>query len=1134
MITGLLFVLLGARRPQQATAEISVRTGLPVERLAEQVGGFARIESRTPGTSIYLLQTKPGIDEDEADRRLNAIKGVKVLNPEEEPVDFRSIQSLNRKISNLTHDEKGDPDKRGSDKQEKEGVDYLRAYKHFVGPRAYPNDAVDWTAYARATEQIKQMQPADLNAGLGNKRPLSSGNQWSFVGPTNLDVPYSQYYGISPVNGRINAVAYDPNNSQILYAGGAQGGVWKSTDGGTTWNWLSAAWAHLAVNCIVLDPSNPSTIYVGLGDYHGMIGGSYGLMKSTDGGSTWAEIGTATMGQIGVAGIMIDPTSDQNIIAGTGDIGNATTPGYGKLYRSTNGGQTWTVVSTLADTFWPTIVASKPVGTSTRFYAIAAGLAGNGPSSVSRVYKSDDHGATWQLLSSPINTSDKTLHWAYSLATSPTNANNVYALDSEHDKIYESLNQGGTWTDITKNFPTGNSVSTNYNWSQNFYDYYIACGSRSTATTTTDLIYVGEIDIVESADNGATWQTIGGPTYSSTGTAISHNDQHCLQVCPTNPNLAVFSNDGGVYEVRYNGGGTPLNTVTNLNRNLGASMFYKIGVHPTNPAVLLGGTQDNASPFSSGDLNNWQNAGGGDGGGSAINQTSPLIQYATLEDMIVYRTNNGWGSTQNITPGIGNDPAPFVASIVLDPSVQTLMYTGTDYLYQFNDSVQTWTNRLGNQRLTGAVTSKNPDPQVFAIAVAPTDSKRLYTGSSDGQLWMSTTQGTTWKQLNAGTTALPNEAITSVSVNPVDENDILIGLSGTATTGHLWRCANTTASTLTFTSVSSSGSNALPSLSLNAIVRDLVDPVGTWWVATDIGVFRSADSGATWQNAGTAAGLPNVIVDDLAITPGTGYLTAGTFGRGMWRLQVPVPQVTVSSLSLSPNSVRRGSSATGTVTLTSPAPVGGVNVLLTSANTSVATTPASVTVPSGASSATFTVSTSILLTAPGSSVISASYNGSSATQTLSVTVPTISGTITFSQYLGTPPASVVFNFRQVGASSPFMSVTVPVAADGSFKIQNVPTQSYQVYIQPGSWLRRTLSLNLTSSDVTNADYVLLNGDINGDNRIDNTDRRLITIADGAKPGDPNWNPRADLNGDGVIDYKDFDILYRNFGRIGDQ
>lgn len=996
--------------------EIFVRTSpsFSVERLADAVRPIGLLESRRRGTYDYLVQLKPGIDDEAARERLEKVPGVRPLEPDEEPYDIHSVHSLSRKIAHLEREEK----RESKDRHESVGQprrdkgDYLRAYRYFISQRAFPNDTLDWTSFGRGRDHANKMAPARL--GWSGVRPEAA-PAWSFLGPTNLSVPYEIYYGIGPVSGRVNAVAYDPNNSQTIYAGGAEGGLWKSTDGGITWSWLSSTWTELGVNCIVIDPSNSDTIYVGRGDYHGFIASSYGIMKSNDGGGTWTEIAETSMGQVGVDHILMDPTNSQVLLAGTGDSQT-----FGSLYRSTNAGQTWTKLSVGGnDSEWPTIASSAPVGSTVRFYAVAAGIASS-TGNKSRVYKSDDHGATWQLLPSPLSTNGVSFFYAYEVATSPTNPNNVYVLDSENQTLITSGNQGATWTNVSATLPAGTAGGvSDYNWSQSDYDYHLECGTRGTG----DLLFLGEIDLTESADGGRTWTSIGGPTYELN--AVSHNDQHCLTLNPINPNQALFGNDGGVYTVTYNPN-TGLNTVVPLSKNLQLSMFYKIACHPTEPNFILGGTQDNATPITTGDLSNWLNVGGGDGGGSVINQANPLLQYTSSEGMAFYRTDDGWNTHHELDPIQLNtgENYQFVSPMVLDPSNQSILYMATNFLYQWNDAnyPNGWTNRLGNHDLTNRT---NTTPTVYTIAVAPTDSKRIYTGSSDAALWMSEDQGSTWTQLDAARKVLPNQAINSISVSPYDENDILVGYSGNGQgLAHLYRCTNAAAKTVSFTNVQGVGSNGLPDVSLNAIARDLDNPASTWWVAMDSGVFETTNAGQTWANAGSAYGLPNVIVEDLAAVPGTRFLNAGTYGRGMWRLPLSKADLVSSFVSfiLNPPSASPGGTTTGTLTLSNPAPNGGITVTLASSSTAVATVPASVTIPAGSTSRSFSVTGNPKVSSSASAVITATYGGLSFSQDVTVTIPVLSS-------VSVLPASVT------GGSSCTGTVTLAAITGGGATVK---------------------------------------------------------------------------------------------------
>ncbi len=1057
LITALALLSSSVGKSVAPTEEIYIRTNpsISVEKLAAFVRPMGRLAARERGSRTFLVQLNPGLDADKVRERIQGLKGAVVLEPEQEPVDFKSIKSLDRKIAHLTADEAEEREKdHKSGKKRHDEADYLKAYRYFVGQRAFPNDTVDWSSFEKGRAHAAKMAATTIGWSGTGVHPLAT-PAWQFIGPTNLRVPYEVYYGISPVNGRINTVAYDPNSSQTIYIGSAQGGVWSSTDSGTTWKWLSSSWTQLAVNKVLVDPTNTATIYAARGDYHGMIAGSYGIMKSTDSGVTWTELGLNTFGQIGVASLMMDPTNPQILIAGTGDANS-----YGSLYRSTNGGSTWTQVGPTGNDFlWCGLTSSTVSNSNARLYAVAGGY-GVKNGATSRVYKSDDHGATWQLLASPVP-ADGNFHWAYAIAASPTNFNNVYVLDSEGQALYTSTNQGASWTNQSANLPAGNDVQANYNFSQSFYDYHLECGNRVISNVNTDVLYLGEIDVTESVNGGVTWTSLGGPTYETY--AISHNDQHALAISPTNPNQGVFTNDGGIYSFTFNPS-SGKNTITPLNKNLGISMFYRISAHPTNPSYILGGTQDNASPLSVGDLSNWLNVGGGDGGGCAINQTNPLIQYTTSESLGVYRTADGWNTESDISPNLGaGDTSPFVSPLVLDPQNQKLMYTGTNYLYQWNETTQNWTIHLGNTALTAGTSGAT----IQTIAVAPTDSNRIYVGSTDGALFMSTTQGTSWKRLNPSAASLPGQTLTSLSVSPTNPSDILIGFSGSGQSNpHLFRCQNTAASTPVFTSVSGSGTTGLPDVSLNSVVRDLDNPATTWWVAMDAGIFQTSNSGQTWTNAGSTAGLPNVIVDDLVITPGTRYLVAGTYGMGAWRINLPTqtPTVTLTGLTVLPAAVSVGGTSVGTVTLNGAAPIGGTAVSLKSSLTTVATVPGTVIVAEGASSATFSVAASATLTLAGKSNITATLNGVSFTEPITVSIPTLTSLVL-------SPTSVIGGATSIGTVSISVASTSDVAVtlkSSNLNAQVPATVTIPAGLTTGSFTVTTSGVSLAASSTISA------------------------------------------------------------------
>jgi photosystem II stability/assembly factor-like uncharacterized protein len=525
-----------------------------------------------------------------------------------------------------------------------------------------------------------------------------------------------------------------------------------------------------------------------------------------------------------------------------------------------------------------------------------------------------DRGATWTRLTSPLLAER---NFGLDIATSPTAPKTVYLLSGTDRKIWKSLDGGDSWTEITNNFPNDMPAPPveGFNWNQTSYDCYITCSTQFGH----DVLYVGLVDLVASTDGGSTWQSVGKTYYDD---SLMHNDQHCLVVNPTDPNEMLVGNDGGIYRVTRDASATESwRFDTTLNATLGLTQFYEAAYHPTDPSRMLGGAQDNATPASLGTaagtpipFATWSNVGGGDGGYSAINSSNPRVQYATAQGLMIHRTGNNWGSdsdgnpastfisyrTKVIVDGAAKDlywrgdDVSFIAPITLDPNNPNVLYAGTNYLWRWNDSSfdplntnKSWTGHLGNQ-----VLATGDNPFITHIAIAPSDSNRIYTGSGSGEIWMSTDAGASWLQLNSGSPEIPRYWVTSIAVDPTNPNKILVGLSGTSSPssqhpGHLWQCANTMAANRSWKNLSGGLSGNLPDIPLNSVVIDPSNASRVYYVGTDVGVFITKDGGATWANITSNLGLPNVQVNHLEIVPGTGYLMAATFGRGIWRLRLP-------------------------------------------------------------------------------------------------------------------------------------------------------------------------------------------------------------------------------------------------------
>jgi photosystem II stability/assembly factor-like uncharacterized protein len=724
-----------------------------------------------------------------------------------------------------------------------EATEYLEALLFYLELRAYPYDSVDWRAYLRAAAHRDAMASEFYPA---------SGPRWEFVGPRNLSPPYRTYFGVGAISGRVNALAYHPTQEGVYYMGAPQGGLWRSTDYGATWQPLSDGWQFLQVASIAIHPTNPDIIYVGTGDFQGwMRPFSIGIMKSTDGGQSWQSIGAQLFGYKCVSDIVIDPENPHIVVACTGWGPYQGIPG--DIWRSTDGGATWSRVNPVS-AIWSdmAIGARDPVTGIRYYYAVGHGNPGY-------VLRSSDRGASWTVLTPPFSGNQNALR----IAASPTNPNRVYLMSGNALQVWRSDDAGATWTELNPTVDGG--------FHQSWYDAHLHVSREPSGN---DVLYLGLVDLVQRT-GGGTWRSIG---QGFTASALIHVDQHAFAINPRNPNEALVGNDGGVYRMTYNPS-TGEVSFTSLNATLGITQFYAADFHPTDPTRMLGGAQDNSTPNANGNLNSWRNVGGGDGGYCAYNPTNPNIQYATWQFLGVVRTTNNWSSASNISPNIGSDRVAFIAPIPLHPAQPNHLLAGTNYLWRWDESARTWTERLGNQQLS-------VNGVVIAIAGAPSNANVIYTGSNQGELWMTTNGGSSWRRLAPGS-SLPNRAITSIAVHPNNPYKIYVALGGTGT-AHVWRCDNTLASTVQWVNISGSGSTALPDIHTNTLALDPSAPDRILYVGTDIGMFYTLDGGATWRNGTAPLGLPNVQVNTLKVVPGTGYLMAATYGRGMWRIRLPL------------------------------------------------------------------------------------------------------------------------------------------------------------------------------------------------------------------------------------------------------
>jgi photosystem II stability/assembly factor-like uncharacterized protein len=700
--------------------------------------------------------------------------------------------------------------------------------EYLVRQRAYPFDRIPPNALRNARVQaLRNLIPG----GSGPRRSSTIASAWASIGPAAI--------ATTPVNaGRIAAIAMGPAGSSTIYVGAAQGGVWKTTNGGTSWAPLTDAQCSLAIGAITLDPVDANIVYVGTGEPNFSSDSYYGcgVLRSTDGGATWANLESSAFvsatGGARVSQIVVDPRG-AGTPAGT-TLYAATSFG---LYKSVTGGAAWTRVLNLGHV---SALVMDPASSDVLYAAVGI------PSFTtnSGVYRSSDAGVTWTRLGNGLPTADV---GRIALAISPLATRAIYAAieaPSTGDLlgIYRSADGGSSWTSMGAR---GTSCST-----QCWYNMALTADP-----TDSNRLYFSGLSLSRSNDRGANFTDIGG--------AI-HVDHHAFAFDPASPTTIVAGSDGGIYRSGDLGA-----TWTSLNANLAITQFYAgVSTHPTNAFPILGGTQDNGTLEFRGDVA-WPAVFGADGGYTATNFNTPTITFAETQ----WQPGSGFsGPRRQDTPGRGyvlrtngiglNDPALFIPPLVMSPTVPTTLYFGTNRLFRTRNSGGLW---AAISPALGKTTGR-----VSAIAPSASDSLTVYVGTSDGNVQVTSDGGATWTAIISG---VPNRYISDIVVDAAHPEIAYLTVSGFSSK-HVMKTVNRGA---TWTQQDQN----LPDVPVNALARI---PGGDLFVGTDLGVFQSTDDGRTWSRP--ASGLPNVAVFDLVFHRSTNALLAATHGRSMFSLSV--------------------------------------------------------------------------------------------------------------------------------------------------------------------------------------------------------------------------------------------------------
>ena len=936
---------------------------------------------------------------------------------------------------------------------------YYEMRAHMLKLRSWPEDRLDIRRYQKAMEHKRLMPGAPVGDYIGTG--------WTFFGPRNMSAGNPQL-GTSPITGRVNAVRHDPLNPNTWWVGGATGGVSKTTNNGAGFSILADTWDYMYVSDIDVDPANSNRVAVATGDFPGWWGYGMGIMVTTNGGSIWTNRLRSELGGSEASDVMYSPDTSGVLLVSAGR--GSSTAGRG-VWRSTDSGTNWTRV-----------LSQPSVGMARLAYSLRSNNVRNIYASSDQdgyVWRSRDDGATWQTAHLPV--SDLGL---VSIATSTTARDTVYAYSSA-GSIYRSTNAGDSWTVINGNISTllGGFDDT---WRQTTYNYAFGVLNSQPDGSGTDVLLVGMVDIFVTKN-----PNVANPTWSvpfrNGGTRLIHADCHGFSRHPSLQNRALVGTDGGVWEITFTGISGAEWDVINKNESLRLTEHLHLSAHPdasAQPDYVLTSMWHNGAATSNNDPWNWQGVHGADGMYTAIDDVNPNVQFSSIQDLgqggngdvEIIATTNGWTSATTYTRSTSED-FPFITPWTEVPGESGSLYFAA--------------SRLWKSRLTGGVMTWNTD--VTGSAVGPSGSTvTAIMAASASTVFLGNDVGEVRGALNVVTGGTPVLAtlpgvITSIAVGTTDSDDLLVTTGNgrwPGGEGAVWEILDATDPVnRQVINRSGSGTTALPAIGANWIVRDPFSPGSTWYAATDLGVFYTQDRGANWFNATEPLGLPNALIYHLAVSDG--YLYAGTFGRGVWRMALRTTAPDVTGFTFLTSDVTGGNFASATVTLASATPPAGLDVIITSNNQS-AIPAQTVFVPGGRTVSNVQVRTNVVGADSTVTATALSGNGQASDSiivrecsVLGMNIPNITGgnsaqgTVTLDRAAPVGGLDVDLVDNDPGTTVP-ATITVPAGATvGNFTVQTQLTpDNVVVGVQasgPGSGLQSSftrLGVTMTGISVT--------------------------------------------------------------------
>jgi photosystem II stability/assembly factor-like uncharacterized protein len=695
-----------------------------------------------------------------------------------------------------------------------------------------------------------------------------------------------RFRGIGPalMSGRIADIAIHPEDTSLWYVAVGSGGVWKTSNAGTTWQPIFDDYDSYSIGCVTVDPNFHDVIWVGTGENVSgrHVGYGDGVYRSLDGGKTFINMGLKESFMI--ARILVDPRDSRVVYVAA--EGNQWVPGGERgVYKSTNGGESWDRCLEIGEDTGVTEVAFEP-GNPDIIYAaayqrrrsVAAFLAG-GPES--GIYKSMDAGASWRKLKKGLPGGDI---GKIGLAVSPIKPSVVYAViekSAGEGGFFRSADRGESWTKMS-----------DYNAGGTGPHYYHELYADPHHF---DRVYAADVRLKVTDD--------GGKTVRDVGERWKHVDNHAVVFHPRDPDYLLVGCDGGLYESWDQGGNWKFIA------NLPVTQFYKLSLDDDVPFYnVVGGTQDNSTQYGPSRTltrhgirnSDWRIIWGGDGHGPAMDKQDPSFVYVQSQQANLGRWDRESGESVSITalPGEGEAPLRpnWDAPILVSPHDSRTLFHGFQKLYRSDDRGLSWTAispdlSRGIDRysvpIMGRVQSidalwyhraMSQYGNITALSESPLRRGLLYVGTDDGLIHVTEDGGQNWVKTDqipgVPDTAFVNQVMASVTdVNTVfavmdhhKSGDYKPYVVKSIDRGRTWQLI----------------SGDLPDRHIVWSIEQDHQRPDLLFVGTEFGIFFTIDGGEHWVKL--KGGVPTIPFRDLEIQQRENDLVGASFGRGFYVL----------------------------------------------------------------------------------------------------------------------------------------------------------------------------------------------------------------------------------------------------------